>query len=61
LLGVKIFKLQDEWGYIIFSISYRTLMFLYLLWMEGRNVGADVKTNKKRSIPTEIGCGATGM
>jgi len=54
-------KLQDEWGNIIFSSSYRTLFFLYLLWMEGRNVGADGKTNKKRSVPTEIGCGATGM
>jgi len=54
-------KLQDEWGNIIFSSSYRTLIFLYLLWMKGRNVGADGKTNKKRSMPTEIGCGATGM
>jgi len=29
--------------------------------MGGRNVGADGKTNKNRSMPPEIGCGATGM
>jgi hypothetical protein len=29
--------------------------------MEGRNVGDDEKTNKKRSMPAKIGCGAVGM